>query len=121
MSFNESPDLTIIGASQAVSSPTRGEAPNDTIQLLQRLARNLQEYLPRMDETAQQVSSLVTHQTTVDGDLAALRDRTTGLLSIVNILNDRTVHISTSLGNLSQAIASSQEYIRELARILNEI
>jgi hypothetical protein len=74
-----------------------------------------------MDETAQQVSSLVTHQTTVDRDLAALRDRTTGLLSTVNILNDRTVHISTSLGNLSQATASSQEYIRELTRVLNKI
>jgi hypothetical protein len=121
MSFNESPDLAMTGASQAVSSPTGGEAPNDTMQLLQRLARNLQEYLPRTDETAQQVSSLVTHQTTVDGDLAALRDRTTGLLGAVNVLDDRTVHISTSLGNLSQATASSQEHIRELARVLNEM
>jgi hypothetical protein len=109
------------GASQDVDRPAEGEPPSDTMQLLQRLARNLQEYLPRTDETAQQVSSLVTHQATVDGDLAVLRDRTTGLVGAVNVLDNRTVHISSSLGDLSLATANSQEHIRELARVLNDM
>jgi predicted TIM-barrel enzyme len=68
----------------------------------------------------QQVSSLFAHQGTVDGDLSALRERTTRLVGAVNVLDNRTVHIATSLGDLSTATANSQEYIRELARVLTE-
>jgi len=120
MSFNESHDLAMTGASQTVDRPTGGEPPNATMQLLQRLARDLQEYLPRTDEMGQQVSSLFAHQGTVDGDLSALRERTTGLVGAVNVLDNRTVHIATSLGDLSAATANSQEHIRELARVLTE-
>jgi hypothetical protein len=120
MSFNENPDLAMTGASQVVDHPAEGEAPNATMQLLQRLAQNLQEYLPRTDEMGQQVSSLFAHQGAVEGDLTALRERTTGLMGAVNVLDDRTVHIATSLGDLSAATANSQEHIRELARLLTE-
>jgi len=120
MSFNESHDLAITGASQTVNHPTRGEPPNATMQLLQHLARDLQEYLPRTDEIGQQVSSLFAYQGTIDGDLSALREHTTRLIRAVNILNNHTVHITTSLRDLSAATANSQEHIRELARVLTK-
>jgi hypothetical protein len=84
--------------------------------MLQQLAGHLREYLTRTSETATQVTNLAACQVTVNTTLENLQDQTSTLHRAVNVLDNRTIHISQSIDNLATATALSQNQIRDLAR-----
>ena len=50
-----------------------------------------------------------------------MRDRTDHLYNAVGVLNDRTVRMNSSLEDLSNGVALSRDYIRDLAGVLSAV